>query len=468
MKAAGAGVGALALGGFSGSATASVGNPTPRLSTDGKWIVNPDGERVKLRGFSTASLDFTEIGHSEGWIPYSVEEVLERATDGEKWHPNTVRIPITEDPVHDHGMDYVVEDLLRPAIDYLADRGVYAMIDFHLIRPYVEARANAEGMTEDGWADDDYSHGFNPDVETDDLLVEFWDAVAPEFADDEHVIYELYNEPTLPVAWSTYGDYGPEVTSREDSWLLWRDVAQPWVDLIREHAPETPIIIGSPHWTSETQFAPEYPFEGENLIYASHIYPDNGYPGEFDEEYGAPAEEVPVVCTEFGWDPDEEFRETVEFGTTSEWGSPFIEWLESYDNMGWQAWCFDWAWQPTFFDETSDGWELKDGEEQMGWYIRDVLEDTKDDMIVGESDGDDDDDAPSNLDVTGDGNPAQDLSGDGLYEDITGDGNLGFNDVVEFFENHDGDVVQNNVEYFDFSGSGSVGFNDVVALFEML
>ncbi|GAB3017274.1 glycoside hydrolase family 9 protein [Natronobiforma cellulositropha] len=75
---------------------------------------------------------------------------------------------------------------------------------------------------------------------------------------------------------------------------------------------------------------------------------------------------------------------------------------------------------------------------------------------------------PGDLDVTGDGNPAQDLTGDGLYEDVTGDGNLGFNDVVTFFEEHNGDVVQSNVEYFDFSGSGSVGFNDVVSLFERL
>ncbi|GAB3017266.1 glycoside hydrolase family 9 protein [Natronobiforma cellulositropha] len=85
-----------------------------------------------------------------------------------------------------------------------------------------------------------------------------------------------------------------------------------------------------------------------------------------------------------------------------------------------------------------------------------------------DTDGSDDPVDPVELDVNGDGNPAQDLTGDGLYEDITGDGNLGFNDVVTFFEEHNGDVVQNNVSSFDFSGSGSVGFNDVVSLFEML
>ncbi|GAB3028557.1 PQQ-dependent sugar dehydrogenase [Natronobiforma cellulositropha] len=58
--------------------------------------------------------------------------------------------------------------------------------------------------------------------------------------------------------------------------------------------------------------------------------------------------------------------------------------------------------------------------------------------------------------------------GSDLYYDVTGDGNLGFNDVVTFFEHVNDPVVQNNPQYFDFSGSGSVGFNDVVALFEQV
>ncbi|GAB3031909.1 hypothetical protein [Natronobiforma cellulositropha] len=75
---------------------------------------------------------------------------------------------------------------------------------------------------------------------------------------------------------------------------------------------------------------------------------------------------------------------------------------------------------------------------------------------------------PDAPDVTGDGNPAQDLTGDGRYEDVTGDGQFGFNDVVTFFDEHTGETVQNNVEYFDFSGDGRVGFTDVIALFERL
>ncbi|GAB3017699.1 hypothetical protein [Natronobiforma cellulositropha] len=76
--------------------------------------------------------------------------------------------------------------------------------------------------------------------------------------------------------------------------------------------------------------------------------------------------------------------------------------------------------------------------------------------------------AVSSEDLTIAGNTPQDLTGDGLYEDVTGDGQLGFNDVVTFFEEHDSDAVQGNVDRFDFSGNGRVGFDDVIALFERL
>lgn len=108
VKAAGVGVGGLALGGLAGTTTAA-DEPLPRLETDGKWIVTEDGEQVRLRGFATASLDFMD----EDFFPKTQTEVVERGTDGEKWHPNVVRLPITEDAVHEQGMDYVVDDLLR-------------------------------------------------------------------------------------------------------------------------------------------------------------------------------------------------------------------------------------------------------------------------------------------------------------------------------------------------------------------
>ncbi|MFC7197278.1 PKD domain-containing protein [Halosimplex aquaticum] len=254
--------------------------------------------------------------------------------------------------------------MLRPVVDLLAERGTYALIDYHLVHPYTEAAAD----------DADY------DTSPDEIVRNFWSGVAPAFADDDHVLYKLFNEPTYPIFWS---DNGESVESPEDEWLLWRETAQPWVDMVREEAPETPIVIGSPSWTSRTNFAPEYPFEGENLIYAAHIYPDNGQPEEFDDTYGAPAEDVPVFVTEFGWDP---YSDGLDHGTNTDWGQPFREWVEGYDNMGWAAWCFDDSWAPAMFDSPgaggADEWTLRSAPEEHGGFIRQWLAETSDEPLA--------------------------------------------------------------------------------------
>jgi len=396
LKATGVGVGGLALGGLSGTASAAA---PPRLHTEGKWIRDANGNDVKLRGLATAGLGFI----SYDWYPKSVTEILDWATDSSRgWHPNVVRLPCDWGGIQDYGgVQPFVTDVLRPAVDQLADRGVYAMIDFHLVRPYTQA------ATDDYNADNDGTL-----APIDDVMTDFWGTVAPEFATDSHVIYELFNEPTYPVTWSSYGE---SVSTQEDEWLLWRDTAQPWVDQIQADAPNTPLIIGSPHWTSRTSFAPQYPFDGDNLIYAGHIYPDNGQPSEFDGQYGQPANDVPVVITEFGWDPNGEGEY---LGTTSGWGQPFRDWVEGYENMGWCGFSFDDSWSPTFFSSPESGanepWSLKDGTDEEGGFVKSWLAETVGDGGDGGDGGDDGDStaptAPSNLSATDTTTSSVDLS----------------------------------------------------------
>jgi hypothetical protein len=62
-------------------------------------------------------------------------------------------------------------------------------------------------------------------------------------------------------------------------------------------------------------------------------------------------------------------------------------------------------------------------------------------------------------------NAPTDTDGDGLYEDVNGDGVFDFNDVQALFANIDDATVQSNVAAFDFNGDQAVDFNDVQALF---
>jgi PKD repeat protein len=61
-----------------------------------------------------------------------------------------------------------------------------------------------------------------------------------------------------------------------------------------------------------------------------------------------------------------------------------------------------------------------------------------------------------------------DPDGDGLYEDLDGDGNARFSDVVLFFRNMEWIAEHEPVRCFDLNGNGRIDFNDVVKLFQEL
>jgi hypothetical protein len=61
-----------------------------------------------------------------------------------------------------------------------------------------------------------------------------------------------------------------------------------------------------------------------------------------------------------------------------------------------------------------------------------------------------------------------DPDGDGLYEDLDGDGNVRFSDVVLLFRNMEWIAENEPVRCFDLNGNGRIDFNDVVKLFREL
>lgn len=61
--------------------------------------------------------------------------------------------------------------------------------------------------------------------------------------------------------------------------------------------------------------------------------------------------------------------------------------------------------------------------------------------------------------------PSADGSGNGLCEDISGNGRLDLDDVAEFFEHLDSIEIQLNSSKFDINGSGAVDIDDIVNLF---
>ena len=64
--------------------------------------------------------------------------------------------------------------------------------------------------------------------------------------------------------------------------------------------------------------------------------------------------------------------------------------------------------------------------------------------------------------------PPTDPDGDGLYEDVDGDGEANYDDAVDLFGRFDDSSVQDDPARFDFNGNGRLDFDDIVELFERL
>jgi PKD repeat protein len=67
---------------------------------------------------------------------------------------------------------------------------------------------------------------------------------------------------------------------------------------------------------------------------------------------------------------------------------------------------------------------------------------------------------------TVDGVESSDPDGDGLCEDLNGNGRTDFDDVNTLFDNLQSSDVRDNVSAFDFNGNGRIDFDDVNTLFE--
>jgi PKD repeat protein len=75
---------------------------------------------------------------------------------------------------------------------------------------------------------------------------------------------------------------------------------------------------------------------------------------------------------------------------------------------------------------------------------------------------------PSPVTFPGKTDPPTDPDGDGIYEDMNGNGYKDFNDVVLFFKQMEWVQANEPVALFDFNSNGYIDFNDIVRLFKEL
>jgi endoglucanase len=309
---------------------------TPWLNVSGRFIRDPQGNTVILRGVSLIDVG---VANTPGRGRTAIQ-LTNMATDNANgWFARVVRFPVYPNaidmtPGWNANPDAYFNNHLDPAIQNCVARQIYCIIDWHYISDYNSSAIDTSTRN-------------------------FWNYVAPRYANTPNVIFELYNEPINP-----------------DNWSTWKTVAQPWVNLIRSHAPNNLILIGGPRWSQNLSSAASSPFTGSNLVYVAHIYPQHGGQSTWDSWFGNAANSVPFFITEWGW---QNGGAQPTSGTLSAYGIPFSNYLET-KGLSWTAWVFDKLWQPVMFDAN---WNLLGGENFMGQFTKDELTQHQNDNLPG-------------------------------------------------------------------------------------
>ena len=295
----------------SGSAAA-----LPRLHVEGNTLKAADGNLVTLRGVSLCSLSWAD--------PVAFIKALGNGEDG--WRPHVIRLPVQPAEWDRIGpKDYIAQHL-DPAIRECRRSGVYCIVDWHEIADWNDAAVGRK-------------------------LESFWRTIAPRYKDDPFVLYEIFNEPIAP-----------RDRTREN-WLAFRKRAQKWVDMVREKAPETVLLIGSPYWSQMPAFAAQDPFRGDNLVYVLHLY--HGWsPGTWDDLFGNSARTIPLFVSEWGWSSLLRNRLQPFYGTRAGYAEPLRAYLDARPQISWTAWSYDKECGPAMIGKDKD----------MGLFVHDWLD----------------------------------------------------------------------------------------------
>jgi hypothetical protein len=345
----------IKFGGFAGAAI-------PWLHVEGNKIKDPNGNIVILRGVSLIDLGFLE--EWQGGAINMIDRLTDKTdTQGSSpgWYTKVIRIPIIPADAPDtNGWpnrwdpedDSYYNDLLRPVVDYCASKDVYAIIDWHYVANTWEKVAQTN---------------------------EFWEYMAPRFAGDSHVLFELFNEPINDVN----DDW---IYNAENDWLSVREDMQTWYDIVRSYAPNNLILVAGAFYSQIIGPAASYPLTGDNIVIVSHIYPGHWLDGSWSwwyvDQITTCAAAQPVMMTEWGFSLSIG-EDWLLNGTISEYGQPLMDFIELH-GIGNTAWVASYDWGPPMFwypgDPLPPGtWDLRIGEGEMGGFVKDTLYEKRND-----------------------------------------------------------------------------------------
>lgn len=248
------------------------------LQVKGTRLLNESGQPVVLHGMSS---------HGIQWFPQytsrqSIENTVSRGA-------NVFRVAMYVEQDGYIQQPQRMTQLVDEAVRNAAACGIYVIIDWHILQ--------------DG----------NPLTHA-DAAADFFAKMSARYADCPNVIYEICNEPNGNITWS--GDVKP--------------YAERMVGVIRENAPRSVILIGSPTWDQDVEQAAADPVAGTNLMYTLHFYAGTHYQDLREKADRALALGAPLFVSEWGLSAAD--------GSGGIYPASADAWLEWMDRNG-LSWC---------------------------------------------------------------------------------------------------------------------------------
>jgi endoglucanase len=235
---------------------ATTGTPVAingQLTVCGVHLCNQHGQTIQLRGMST---------HGLQWYRQCVNNASLDAL-ATNWTADVVRISMY---IQEGGYETnprMFTDLVHQIIEQVTARGMYAIVDWHMLSPG------------------------DPNVNLSRART-FFTEIAQRHNGKNNLLYEIANEPN-GVSWSTVRSYAEQL-----------------IPVIRANDPETPILVGTRAWSSlgvsdgasETEVI-NNPVRATNIMYTFHFYAAS-HGTEYLNTLSRAADRIPMFVTEFG------------------------------------------------------------------------------------------------------------------------------------------------------------------------
>ena len=223
-----------------------------RLHVEGTQLVDEENNPIQLKGLST---------HGLSWFPQYVNQELFEELSVE-WNCNVVRLAMYSAEYNGYctgGNQKELKQLIKDGVNYAEKAKMYVIVDWHVL---------GEG---------------NPNIYIEEAKA-FFEEMSKEFADKNHVIYEICNEPNGGVSWSEVKAYAMEV-----------------IPIIRANDEDAIIIVGTPTWSQDVDKAAADPIDDyDNIMYALHFYAATHKDDLRNKMVRAIDSGLPVIVSEYG------------------------------------------------------------------------------------------------------------------------------------------------------------------------